>query len=294
MENLFLRRSARRDSERIEELVHEYYFGLVPVLDGFSEEEETVCKKIVDKDGNIIAGCTGYIFHWGCMYVDDMWVDEKYRRQGLGSIALQAVEAVAESKGCHLIMLGTWDFQAKPYYQKHGYEVFSTLKDCPAGHEDYQLAKRLDGNWPKRKCKPIEYELLDGSKEDAEYICDQLDEGYNKEHLEIKHDYIKINRKLINQDGKVVAAIMAGVTEIDTGWIWKIWVDEDYRLQGLGTLLLKHFEKKAKEKGATKIISEEIYDWNVGFFVKAGYQVAGELKDLPKGHTFYIVEKDLL
>lgn len=294
MEQLRLRRSARKDSERIEELIGEYYLELVPVLDGFSKEEETVCKKIVDKDGNIIAGCTGYIFHWGCMYVDDMWVDEKYRRQGLGSIALQAVEAVAESKGCHLIMLGTWDFQAKPYYQKHGYEVFSTLKDCPAGHEDYQLAKRLDGNRPKRKCKPIEYELLDGSKEDAEYICDQLDEGYNKEHLEIKHDYIKINRKLINQDGKVVAAIMAGVTEIDTGWIWKIWVDEDYRLQGLGTLLLKHFEKKAKEKGATKIISEEIYDWNVGFFVKAGYQVAGELKDLPKGHTFYIVEKDLL
>ena len=294
MEQLRLRRSARKDSERIEELIGEYYLELVPVLDGFSKEEEAVCKKIVDKDGNIIAGCTGYIFHWGCMYVDDMWVDEKYRRQGLGSIALQAVEAVAESKGCHLIMLGTWDFQAKPYYQKHGYEVFSTLKDCPAGHEDYQLAKRLDGNRPKRKCKPIEYELLDGSKEDAEYICDQLDEGYNKEHLEIKHDYIKINRKLINQDGKVVAAIMAGVTEIDTGWIWKIWVDEDYRQQGLGTLLLKHFEKKAKEKGATKIISEEIYDWNVGFFVKAGYQVAGELKDLPKGHTFYIVEKDLL
>ena len=294
MEQLRLRRSARKDSKRIEELIGEYYLELVPVLDGFSKEEEAVCKKIVDKDGNIIAGCTGYIFHWGCMYVDDMWVDEKYRRQGLGSIALQAVEAVAESKGCHLIMLGTWDFQAKPYYQKHGYEVFSTLKDCPAGHEDYQLAKRLDGNRPKRKCKPIEYELLDGSKEDAEYICDQLDEGYNKEHLEIKHDYIKINRKLINQDGKVVAAIMAGVTEIDTGWIWKIWVDEDYRLQGLGTLLLKHFEKKAKEKGATKIISEEIYDWNVGFFVKAGYQVAGELKDLPKGHTFYIVEKDLL
>ena len=266
---------------------------LVPVLDDFSKEEETVCKKIVDKDGNIIAGCTGYIFPWGCMYVDDMWVDEKYRLQGLGSIALQAVEKVAESKGCHLIWVGTWDFQARPYYQKHGYEVFATLKDCPVGHEDYQLAKRLDGNQPKRKCKPIEYEIMDGSEEDAEFICDQLDEGFNKEHLEIKHDYIKINRKLVTKDGKVVAAIMAGVTEIDTGWIWKIWVDEEYRHQGLGTLLLKHFEKKAKEKGATKIISEEIYDWNVGFFQKAGYSVAGELKDLPKGHSFYIVYKDL-
>jgi hypothetical protein len=54
MEKLFLRRSARRDSERIDELVHEDYLELVPVLDGFSKEEETVCKKIVDKDGNII------------------------------------------------------------------------------------------------------------------------------------------------------------------------------------------------------------------------------------------------
>lgn len=112
-------------------------------------------------------------------------------------------------------------------------------------------------------------------------------------HLEIKHDYIKINRKLVSKDSKVVAAIIAGVTEIDTGWISKIWVDEDYRLQGLGTLLLKHYEKKAKEKGATKIIAEEVYDWNVGFFIKAGYQVAGVLEDLPKDHTFYILEKDL-
>ena len=293
MENLRLRRSARKDSERIDELIDEYYFELVPVLEGFSKKEELVCKKIVDKEGNIIAGCSGYVYYWGCMYIDDMWVDEKYRRQGLGSVALQAVEREAERKGCHVIWVGTWDFQARPYYEKHGYEVFATLKDCPVGHEDYQLAKYLDRKHPKRKCSPIEYELMDGSEEDDEFICDQLDEGFNKEHLEIKHDYIKINRKLVSKDGKVVAAIMAGVTEIDTGWIFKIWVDEKYRHQGLGTLLLKHYEKKAKEKGATKIISEEIYDWNVGFFQKAGYNVAGELKDLPKGHSFYIVYKDL-
>jgi GNAT superfamily N-acetyltransferase len=91
----------------------------------------------------------------------------------------------------------------------------------------------------------------------------------------------------------VVAAIMAGNDEIDVAWIWKIWVDEKYRHQGLGSLLIKHFEKKAKEKGATKIIAEEIYDWNVDFFIKNGYKIAGELKDLPKGHSFYVVEKDL-
>ena len=292
MENLKLRRSARKDSLRIEKLVYDYYFSLVPKVFDI-EEEETVCKKIMDKEGNIIAGCTGYIFPWGAMYIDDMWVDEKYRRQGLGSQAFQAVEKVAEEKGCHLIWLGTWDFQAKPYYIKHGYTVFSTKKDCPKGHEDYELYKRIDKEHIKRQCKPIPYEILDGTDEDAEYICDQLDEGFNAKHLDIKHDYIKINRKLVDKDGKVVAAIMAGVDEIDIGWIWKIWVDKEYRHQGLGTLLLKHFEKKAKEKGATKILIEEIFDWNIDFFLKAGYQVSGALDDFPKGHTYYLVDKDI-
>ena len=291
MEKLRLRKSARKDSEKAEQLTYQYYFSLVPKvfdIDG----EVTVCKKILDKEGNIVAGCTGYIYSWGAMYIDDMWVEEKYRRQGLGSAAFQAVEQVAEEKGCHLIFLGTWDFQAKPYYMKHGYTVFSTLPECPVGHEDYGLYKRLDQEHIKRECKPIDYKVVDGSEEDVDYICEELD-GFNKKHLDVKHDYIKINRKLVNKDGKVVAAIMAGVTEVDVGWIWKIYVDEEYRNQGLGTFLVKHFEKKAKEVGATKIVSEEIFDWNIGFFEKNGYSVAGELKDFPKGHTFYYVYKDL-
>ena len=90
-----------------------------------------------------------------------------------------------------------------------------------------------------------------------------------------------------------MAAIMAGVDEIDIGWIWKIWVDEKYRHQGLGTLLVKHFEKIAKQKGATVITANEIFDWNVGFFAKAGFEVTGELQDFPKGHTYYLIEKIL-
>ena len=292
MNQLRLRRSARKDSQRIEKLVYDYYYSLVPKV--FGIEEETVCKKIVDKDGNLIAGCTGDIYPWGMMYIDIMWVDEKYRRQELGSNALQALERVAEEKGCYLITLGTFDFQARPYYLKHGYTVFSTKKECPKGHEDYGMFKRLDVERAKRECRPIEYEIVDGTDEDAEYISDQLDYGFNAKHLRIaEHGYIKINRKLINKDGKVVAAIMAGVSEIDIGWIWKIWVDEEYRHQGLGTLLLNHFEKVAKQKGATVITTEEIFDWNVGFFLKSGYKVTGELQDFPKGHTYYLIEKIL-
>ena len=36
---------------------------------------------------------------------------------------------------------------------------------------------------------------------------------------------------------------------------------------------------------------EEVYDWNVEFFKKNGYKIVGEIPDLPKGHSFYILEK---
>ena len=40
MEKLRLRKSARKDSERIEKLVYDYYYQLVPVVDGFKRKEE--------------------------------------------------------------------------------------------------------------------------------------------------------------------------------------------------------------------------------------------------------------
>ena len=291
MENLKIRRSARKDSERIENLVKEYNFKLVPPADGFCDEEEMICKKISDNDGNMIAGCVGYISPWGCLYVDDLWVDERYRRQELGSHLLQAAEEIAVNRGCYLSYLGTGDFQAKPFYLKHGYALYGTVLNEPVGHESFELFKRLEKGQPKRHCRPIPYKVSDGTEEDMELIGDRLYE-YNLPFLAPKHDYIKINRKLVDESGKAVAAIMAGVTESDVGVVWKIWVDEAYRDQGLGTRLINHFEKKAKENGATKIIVEELYDWNVGFFLKNGFKVAGVLSGLPKGHSYYIVDKD--
>ena len=58
------------------------------------------------------------------------------------------------------------------------------------------------------------------------------------------------------------------------------------------SLLIKHFEKKAKEKGANKIMVEEIYDWNADFFLKNGYKIAGTFPDLPKNHKYYVLDKD--
>ena len=46
-------------------------------------------------------------------------------------------------KGCHLIHLDTFDFQAKDFYIKHGYEVFGVLDECPKKHKRYYLKKLI-------------------------------------------------------------------------------------------------------------------------------------------------------
>lgn len=107
---------------------------------------------------------------------------------------------------------------------------------------------------------------------------------------------VLVNAFLKELDENVIVYDLQDVNElelddIDVAWIWKIWVDEKYRHQGLRTILVKHFEKKAKEKGATKILPKGVYDWNVDFFLKNNYKIAGELKNLPKGHSYFTLEK---
>ena len=56
---------------------------------------------------------------------------------------LAEVESAAKEKGCYLIYLDTFDFQAKEFYEKQGYEVFGVLEDCPKEHCRYYLKKTI-------------------------------------------------------------------------------------------------------------------------------------------------------
>ena len=100
-------------------------------------------KKILDEKNNIIAGCIARMYCWRVIYIDILWVDDNHRKQGLGTKLLKEIERVAEKERCTLIHLDTFDFQAKDFYLRHGYEVFGTLEDCPENHCRYYLKKKL-------------------------------------------------------------------------------------------------------------------------------------------------------
>jgi hypothetical protein len=56
---------------------------------------------------------------------------------------MDAAEAYARERGGHMVVLDTHSFQARPFYERRGYEVFATLDDFPRGHQKFFLKKKL-------------------------------------------------------------------------------------------------------------------------------------------------------
>ena len=81
--------------------------------------------------------------NWNWLFIDTLWVDESLRGCGAGSRLLIAAEDYGRRRGCTSVHLDTFSFQARPFYESHGYKVFATLEEYPTGHSRHYLRKRL-------------------------------------------------------------------------------------------------------------------------------------------------------
>jgi GNAT superfamily N-acetyltransferase len=95
-----------------------------------------------DPHGKVAGGLTGGTY-WGWLYVGRLWIEERLRGQSYGSQILAEAEQEALRRGCHHAYVDTQDFQALPFYEKHGYIVYGVLNDMPIGHTRYSLEKKL-------------------------------------------------------------------------------------------------------------------------------------------------------
>jgi len=95
-----------------------------------------------DEGGQIVGGVRGSL--WGrAMHVDALWVDDACRGRGFGSKLMKAIEDYAVSHAHPLVYLETASFQALPFYQGLGYEVFGTLPEISAGETLFFLMKEV-------------------------------------------------------------------------------------------------------------------------------------------------------
>ena len=70
-------------------------------------------------------------------------MSEAERGKRLGTRLLEAAENVARVRGCGRAWLDTFEYQARPFYEKLGYRLFGTLEGYPPGYRQYYLTKQL-------------------------------------------------------------------------------------------------------------------------------------------------------
>ena len=121
--------------------------AVVRGLLGFNEKwlgpsNEQQVKFVAHDDIGIAGGLLGHI-RWKWLYVAKLWVDERARGQGIGTKLLMAAEDLARAGGCTGAFLDTFEYQARPFYEKLGYELFGTLDGYPPGYRQFYLRKLL-------------------------------------------------------------------------------------------------------------------------------------------------------
>ncbi|QOL25328.1 GNAT family N-acetyltransferase [Thalassotalea sp. LPB0316] len=95
-----------------------------------------------DDSDNMIAGVSGIAFgNW--LNIERLWVAEQLRGKGMGEKLLNAIELEAKKLGCKYALVDTLEFQAKPFYQAHGYQVQWQQDNYPLTGTRYYLKKAL-------------------------------------------------------------------------------------------------------------------------------------------------------
>lgn len=85
---------------------------------------------VVDKDGQWQGGITAEIY-WNWLELSDFWLPDTLRGQGLGSSILEQVENIGREHGASKVLLTTFEFQGRTFYERHGYKVVGLVEDYP-------------------------------------------------------------------------------------------------------------------------------------------------------------------
>jgi GNAT superfamily N-acetyltransferase len=93
-------------------------------------------------DGALVGAIHGLV-NWTWLHVALVWIEPEERRSGLGSRLLRTIEAAAIERGATHAHLDTFSYQARPFYERHGYTVFAALDDYPPGRQRFFMRKDL-------------------------------------------------------------------------------------------------------------------------------------------------------
>ena len=97
-----------------------------------------------DRENTVVGGLWGNTgYEW--LFTQLLVVPASVRGQGVGAEIMQLAEREAIDRGCHSAWLDTFEFQARGFYERIGYECFGELPNYPRGFSRFFMKKRLLG-----------------------------------------------------------------------------------------------------------------------------------------------------
>ncbi|MBI9010323.1 MAG: GNAT family N-acetyltransferase [Tenericutes bacterium] len=104
---------------------------------------ETVDIQYVVLEGDKFIGGIFANIQYEYLFINRLFVDQKYRGNQIASKLMHIVEKEAVKREISNLYLTTFEFQAAGFYKKHGYEIVMEVEDFPKGFKEYTLYKKL-------------------------------------------------------------------------------------------------------------------------------------------------------
>ena len=98
----------------------------------------------VEADGKLIAGLDACVTAFKILYVSTVFVDEEYRRKGIGTQLIYEMEKRAAAMGVNIIRLDTFNWQGKEFYEALGYERVGHYENAEDNYSEYFFVKRIN------------------------------------------------------------------------------------------------------------------------------------------------------
>ncbi|WP_297582853.1 N-acetyltransferase [Roseibium sp.] len=103
---------------------------------------------------------------------------------------------------------------------------------------------------------------------------------------------VELQVTLHDADGNLVAGAF-GFTIWNYLYIQWLWVAEGHRRQGLANRLIAEAENRALERGCSGAWIDTFSEAGLGAYLKAGYEVFGELPNFAAGQARIFLRKQL-
>jgi len=68
-----------KDRDYLDDKIVEYNLSKVPAT---QDEKFINIEYVIKNDGIVIGGITAVLYCWKCLYINVLWIDEKYRQNG--------------------------------------------------------------------------------------------------------------------------------------------------------------------------------------------------------------------